>query len=161
MRNLGKLKLLAVRLHHIAGLLIILSIASSLFWLIWVPRTVQDMLQTKEADLQRQVEMVAESIKPFVIGKQIAAVHSTLEVLRDKYPDWIEINLFRPNGKLLYPLIPSNQQPSQNSIIKSVALVQGDLNLANLEVRLDIANEIAKVKQTQLRAGVLAGIFFL
>lgn len=161
MRSLGELKFLAVRLHHIAGLLIILSIASSLFWLIWVPRTVQDMLQTKEADLQRQVEMVAESIKPFVIGKQIAAVHSTLEVLRDKYPDWIEINLFRPNGKLLYPLIPSNQQPSQNSIIKSVALIQGDLNLANLEVRLDIANEIAKVKQTQLRAGVLAGIFFL
>ena len=153
--------LLPVRLKHITGLFTLLVVASSLFWLIWVPRTVDDMLQTKETDLQRQVEMVAESIKPFVIGKQIAAVHSTLDVLKSKYPDWVEIRLSRPDGRLLYPLTVPSPENVTRTVNRSVLLTQGGLNLAALLVRLDVENDIARVKNTQLKAGAIAGAFIL
>ena len=153
--------LLPVRLKHITGLFTLLVVASSLFWLIWVPRTVDDMLQTKETDLQRQVEMVAESIKPFVIGKQITAVHSTLDVLKSKYPDWVEIRLSRPDGRLLYPLTVPSPENVTRTVNRSVLLTQGGLNLAALLVRLDVENDIARVKNTQLKAGAIAGAFIL
>ena len=75
-----------IKLKYIVVILLLMIFAAGLFWTIWVPQTVADMVQAKTMDLERQMALLGESIKPFIIGKQIAGIQDTLGIMLNNYP---------------------------------------------------------------------------
>ena len=150
-----------IKLKYLVIISLLMTFAAGLFWTIWVPQTVADMVQAKTVDLERQMALLGESIKPFIIGKQIAGIHDTLNILLNNYPDWLRIELSRPEGRVLYPIRPSPIETNINIISKTIFIYQGETHLANLTVAQDLNIEVAKVKTTQLYAGLFAGLFLV
>jgi signal transduction histidine kinase/CheY-like chemotaxis protein len=56
--------------------------------------------------VQQELQVVADALLPFMIQNQYAAVHENLDALRERQPNWLQVELTGGDKRRLYPLSP-------------------------------------------------------
>jgi signal transduction histidine kinase/CheY-like chemotaxis protein len=56
--------------------------------------------------IRQEMQVVADALLPFMIQNQYAAVHENLDALRERQPNWLQVELSGEDKRRLYPLRP-------------------------------------------------------
>ncbi|ARE40695.1 Signal transduction histidine kinase [Rhodovulum sp. P5] len=96
---------------NIRRLLLALLLAVTLssivvFQWVLVPRVTQVMTKAQRTEIAQQMDVIIDSIEPFLLSRQYGAVIETLSTIEDRNETWVSIHFRLPNGMSLYPLIP-------------------------------------------------------
>ncbi len=117
---------------------------------VWTPRS-RGKVETIYLDsVKRHLESVAESLAPMMLGRQLDEISATLYALRNKNEDWMDLRLFDPDRKLLYPIDPrrsarENESPEKRRLSQDIEY--RNTKLGTLEVALDISSPLKKIRQ--------------
>lgn len=129
----------------------------------WMPSHLQD----KELDLQdanqQHLASVAEGVVPLLQGQQLDALYETLEALKKRNPEWIDIQLHDNSGRILYPLQSSkvSYAPEKNRpiILQPVKILNDNLGL--LTVKLDLREKITDLHSQHQQLLISTSLFLL
>lgn len=78
----------------------------TLFELIWVPRVTKVLVEAETREVHRQVDILVDSLIPFTLSNQNAAIYETLDSIADRYDNWLKIVLVRADSCQICPLWP-------------------------------------------------------
>jgi signal transduction histidine kinase/CheY-like chemotaxis protein len=86
-------------------LLLLLGLASiGVTLLVVQPRLIATLDRHVADNARQQMEIVADGLLPFMIQNQYAAIHENLDVLRERQPSWLHVELIGEGNRRLYPL---------------------------------------------------------
>ena len=131
--------------------------------LVWFPRLeARSELRVRQA-VQEHLVTLTEAVKPFVLQKDLGAIHELLPATLDANPGWLAFKLTDDRGRRLYPLLDVLPQsfPKGHWIISRPIQLRGEV-LGNLELMTDFSDELRdESRQNLLLAGVLMSVFVL
>lgn len=131
-------------------------ICVALFQLVWVPRVTDLLVQAETREVNRQVEIVTDSLVPFILSNQNAAVHEMLESISERHDNWRSVLLMRADGRQFYPLFSAPEATGPNIVELAQNITVRGQDWGRLEVQLDLTAEI-QILHAELRAlGLLA-----
>lgn len=73
----------------------------------WQPRLYAMAEESNHSSIARHIDTVAEGLVYHLLGNQLDAVYGDLDNLLQKNEEWLSIELFDQQGRLLYPLAPT------------------------------------------------------
>ncbi len=117
---------------------------------IWTPRWRSGMEAIYQESEKRHLESVAEGLIPFLLGNQLDGIYGTLDSLLKKNVNWVEIQLFDPSGRLLYPLVAGGHAKAHESHelrILTQEIQYLDSRLGKLDVKVDVTSQLGWIRQ--------------
>ncbi|MBD3679855.1 MAG: response regulator [Rhodobacteraceae bacterium] len=131
------------------------------FHFVWLPRVAVVLTEAKTRDVHRQVEILVDGLLPFLLSGQYAAAYETLDHVKDRHPDWLELSLYRPDGRRIYPLSTPEAVDGPNLVrARHVIGFRGD-TFGTLDVTVDLAEEIRILHREEARMAILAFAFLM
>jgi signal transduction histidine kinase len=151
----------SIRFKVIALITVGAVIGSLLIEFAWAPRMNALLIDTQSREVRREVEILSDGILPYLLSNQIGAVYETLDSVKDRYDNWVEVILYREDGRRIYPLGPAQSASGPAIITESVQIEFEDRSLGLLMVIVDTGPEIQRFRSEQLRmvyiaAGIVA-----
>jgi signal transduction histidine kinase/DNA-binding response OmpR family regulator len=97
---------------------------------------------------KRNLEILAESLVPLLLGNRLDDIYGNLDALRKKNADWVSIRLFDSKGRLLYPLdaggVPKGHESHEIRTLSQDIQYQ-NAKLGMLEVRMDFTCRLGEI----------------
>lgn len=127
----------------------------------WLPRLLADAENEYQSSLSRHLDSVAEGLLPLLMGKQLDAIYGNLDALLKKNENWASIELFDPQGRLLYPLAAltsSKGHKADDDRIFKQDIRYLDTNLGNLVVKVCFSEKLDVIRREYVR---LLYLFFI
>jgi signal transduction histidine kinase len=151
----------SIRFKVIALITVGAVIGSLLIEFAWAPRMNALLIDTQSREVRREVEILSDGILPYLLSNQIGAVYETLDSVKDRYDNWVEVILYRADGRRIYPLGPAQGASGPAIIAESVQIEFEERSLGLLMVIVDTSQEIQLFRSEQLRmvyiaAGIVA-----
>ncbi len=117
------------------------------FVAIWQPRANQFVVELQSREVKRQLATLGDGMLPFLIQNQIAAIHETLDVVKDRQANWISLELLDGENNLIYPIVRPNPQNS-GSVVQLVQKVmfRGEI-AATIIASVDFSQEQQALKR--------------
>lgn len=137
-----------------------LLLASYMYW-VWLPRSLADAENAYQRGVERHLDSVAEGLIPLLLGKQLDAIYGNLDALLKKNENWASIELFDPQGRLLYPLAaPTASKRHKDDDVRIVKqdIRYLDTKLGNLVVKVRFTERLDVIKREYAR---LFYLFFI
>lgn len=125
-------------LPFLAMLAVVLAVMHFVIFDLLKQRLHEDRLRSE----QQSLEMVALAIAPDLLADDLAKIHDTLTEVWAERLWWTSLTLHRPDGRLIYPLQPS--QPPASAVGLRAKVKGGNSELGALTVHADIAAPIAQ-----------------
>ncbi|MFW2542663.1 ATP-binding protein [Primorskyibacter sp. 2E107] len=83
---------------------LVVSLARALaFNYFWLPRITAVMTEAQTDEVERQMDVVVDALMPFLLSRQYAAIHETLDSIMDRNPNWISVVLADETGRKIFP----------------------------------------------------------
>ncbi len=125
-------------------------IIAAYIFAIWTPRWRADVEAIYQESERRHLESVAEGLVPLLLGNQLDGIYATLDALLNKNGNWVDIRLFDPSARLLYPL--ANRRLSKDHESHDVRVLSQDIQylgtkLGTLEVTVDFTGQLSAISQ--------------
>ncbi|MHA6263532.1 ATP-binding protein [Arenibacterium sp. CAU 1754] len=150
------MKKLTVRTKLLALLFALALGGALIFQYVWFPRISAILVDVENRESQRQVEIIGDSILPYLLSNQFAAIHETLSAIRDRHDNWISIALYNENGRLIYPLTKPETLGGANILnLEHNVSLRGD-TLGVIRAAIDVTGPIQRVKSEQRLLAVIA-----
>jgi len=147
----------------ITFLLLLLGLASiSVILLVVQPRLVATLDRLDNDSVRQQMDIVADGLLPFMIQNQYAAIHENLDILRERQPNWLHIELTDAENRRLYPL-GAKPVPEGKSIKQfSHPIVFRGFTQGVLTARIDFNDHHREaVRESHIVASIIAATFLL
>lgn len=161
---------MAVKLRTKIFLPLLLSglLHASYLYGFWLPRLLADTEKEYQNSITRHLDSVAEGLVPLLLGKQLDAVYGNLNALLNKNENWVGIELFDPQGRLLYPLdeptAPKGHNADDVRIFKQ-DIRYFDTNFGNLVAKVCFTEKLDVIRKEYVRLSYLSvivlSLFFL
>jgi signal transduction histidine kinase len=134
---------MSLRWKLILPLLITLGLAGAIMEGYWLPRSLERIEREHVRSMQRQLDTLAETLVPLVMGQQLDLINENLDALLAKNPDWVSIHLLDQEGRQWYPMAISEMPPPPAAADEAVrpltaALEADGRPLAKLEARVNL-----------------------
>jgi len=127
----------------------------------WMPRLLADAENGYQSSLSSHLDSVAEGLVPLLLGKQLDAIYGNLDALLKKNENWVNIELFDPRGRLLYPLaaltVPKGHKDDDVRTVKQ-DIRYLDTNLGKLVVKVCFTEKLDVLRREYVR---LLYLFFI
>jgi len=110
---------------------------------------------------ERHLDSVVEGLIPLLLAHQLDTVYENLDALAKKNGNWVGIELYDGDGRLLYPLAappPRAVPPSGDLQLLTRRIAYLGMNLGSLNVRVDLA---PLLKETRRRHAELLSAMLL
>lgn len=124
-----------IRRTLVAIVMIVFLARALSFNYLWLPRITEVMTDAQTDAVERQLEVIIDALMPFLLSRQYAAIHETLNSIKARNQNWVSVVLVSETGRQLYPLGPVDG-PSTADIIR----LQRDITL-----RGEFAGQISAV----------------
>jgi signal transduction histidine kinase len=115
---------------------------------VWTPRWRSGVEAIYQESEKRHLESVAEGLVPFLLGNQLDGIYGTLDALLGKNENWVDIQLFDPQGRVLYPLEPRRLPQGHESHdirILSQEIQYSGSRLGKLDVKVDLTKQLSGI----------------
>ncbi len=150
-----------IRFRLIAVILAGIGLIALLFEFAWLPRLDDLVTEAQAREVGREVEILAESIVPYMLSNQLGAIHETLSQVEFRYDNWAALHLVTPEGRKLYPISSVDLPEGPEIITRSAPVTFRDTTLGTLTASIDIAPQIQRFQSAQrnmvlLGAGIVA-----
>ena len=113
----------------------------------WLPRSLERIESGHLRSMQRQLDIMAETLVPMVMGQQLDIINENLDAVLNKDPDWRSIRLVDLENRQFYPLWSGDLAPApkaeQRLHTLHTALQYSERPIAHLEARVDIADYLS------------------
>lgn len=150
-----------IRLRLILIMMIGGVLIAALVTFAWLPRVKSILIDQQETLVGQQLDMIGDSILPFLIQGQFGAIYETLERVQSRNPSWIEINLKGANGNHLYPLRAQTPRFSElGQLVTREISVNGNA-IAQISARVDLAGVVGVLQRDAWKMGASLTAFFL
>ncbi len=120
----------------------------------WMPRLLADAENSYQSSLSSHLDSVAEGLVPLLLGKQLDAIYGNLDALLKKNENWASIELFDPQGRLLYPLdapTASKRHKDDDVRILKQDIRYLDTNLGDLVVKVSLTEKLDVIRRDYVR----------
>jgi signal transduction histidine kinase/ActR/RegA family two-component response regulator len=137
-------------------------VCALIFVFVWSPRTMDIMVAAEREELSNEIEILGDSITPFLLSKQYAAVHETLISIEKRFDGWNEIRLSHPDGRRLYPVFPRTVEHNDTTITLMHDITFEGEPLGRLEAFVDIGVHLKKLSREIAllgAAGIILSVF--
>ncbi len=142
----------------ILGSMFLVGVASGLiFAKVWVPRLNALSVAALSREVDRQLDVIADSLKPFVLNNQFAAIHETLNSLLKNNENWIDITLHESNGRQIFPIDVTSAPESDQFWSSSKAIMLQDKEIGELHLTVDFSSDL-EILTTEVRNIGLIGL---
>ncbi|MDA8429755.1 MAG: ATP-binding protein [Geobacteraceae bacterium] len=115
---------------------------------VWTPRWRSGVEAIYRESEKRHLESVADGLVPFLLGNQLDGIYSTLDALLSKNGNWVDIQLFDPHGRVLYPLdasrLPKGNESHDIRILSQDIQYAGS-RLGKLAVKVDLTGQLRAI----------------
>lgn len=113
-----------LRATVLSSMILVTAASVVVFAKIWVPRLNELGIEVQAREVDRQLDIIADSLTPFVLSNQFAGIHETLNALMARNDNWIQIKLINSDGRQIYPLstIPDLKNPNYWSTSKEIMI---------------------------------------
>lgn len=156
MRNLT----IRTKLAAVFGVIGVVGVLA--FVLVWMPRVIDVMVGSQREELQNQVEIIGDSITPFLLSQQYAGAHETLGSIQERFAGWAELVLYHEDGRRIYPLFHKEMQHPDTTIELTHQIIFQNEKLGRLEAFVDIGPHLVAIKKEVVLLGaaaLLVGLF--
>ncbi len=132
------------------------------FQYFWVPRVTQIFVETQQREIARQIDVIIDSLTPFLLGNQFAAVDETLSAIETRYDNWNDVVLTRRDGVKVYPMFrPAPAEAGAGMILKRVVTLRGK-EWGTLRARIDLTEGTNQVyRELRTLGGITLGATLL
>jgi two-component system, NtrC family, sensor kinase len=123
-------------------------ILTSYITTVWIPRWRSGVEAIYQESEKRHLESVAEGLVPLLLGNQLDGIYGTLDALLDKNKNWVDIEVFDPVGRVLYPLDikPLPKDHSSHVIrILSQDISYLSTKLGKITVKVDLTRQLSGI----------------
>ncbi len=93
-----------LRIKVLAPLLCFSVLLFAFLYGYWMPHILDYTEVEHNKSLEMHLDSVVELLVPLLLGHQLDAIYDNLTSLRKRNKDWISIQLFTADGKMIYPL---------------------------------------------------------
>lgn len=115
---------------------------------VWTPRWRSGVEAIYQESEKRHLESVAEGLVPLLLGNQLDGIYGTLDALLNKNKNWVAIQLFDSQGRLLYPLaagrIPEDHKSHEIRIL-SQEIQYLNSRLGKIDVKVDLTRQLSGI----------------
>lgn len=117
---------------------------------VWTPKWRAGVVAIYQESEKRHLESVAEGLVPLLLGNQLDGIYGTLDALLNKNENWVDIQLFDPQGRLLYPLVASRlpkDRESHEIRVLSQEIQYAGSRLGKLDVKVDLTGQLNRISE--------------
>lgn len=144
-----------VMLMAVLGLISYVTISN-----FWFPRVSEILKETQKTLISHQLDILSDSLLPFLIQNQFAGIYETLDSLQARQPSWERVVLYSADGTRLYPLSTPKVGGGENLLHQIKEIEYQDRYFGKLDIGYDISAESARLEEEQRRIEyVLLGLF--
>ncbi|MGB0671785.1 MAG: response regulator, partial [Rhodospirillales bacterium] len=145
------------------GFLLVIGLAASGgLYLVWQPRSEAIILDFERQQTANHLETLGESLVPYLLQNQTAAIHETLDVVLARQPHWLTLDLVDETGARLYPIFPKSVEDSETVLRFERAIAFRGAALGRLTLAVDFSAYLEQVRhQGRVLLGTLCGAFLL
>ncbi|SIT03071.1 Signal transduction histidine kinase [Roseivivax lentus] len=152
----------SIRFRLTAVILAGSAIIALLFEIAWLPRLNDLLVEAQSREAQREVQILADGIAPYLLSNQLGAIHETLGTVEARYDNWSALTLETPGGRRLYPFVAPPPLTAPDIIVETVPVTANGETLGRLTAAIDLGPEIQRFQGAQRRMILLgAGIVAL
>ncbi len=149
---------MSLRWKLILPLLCALGLAGASMELYWLPRSLERIESNRMLSMHRQLETLAESMTPMVMGQQLDIINENLDALLAKDPDWLSLRLVDERGRQLYPLW-SPDAASEVAAVRDIRTLKADLrfgrhSLGAMEAQVDLTSYLSEQRSDVRNTGL-------
>ncbi|MFZ5484955.1 MAG: response regulator [Pseudomonadota bacterium] len=124
----------------------------------WLERSLAHIEANQMQSMRRQLDSLAESLLPMVMGQQLDIINENLDRLLEKNPDWLAITLIDSQDRQLYPMRYLGSEakattPGDPRTLE-VPLRSAGRTLGTLRAEYDMAPYMVLQKQEYFRTSV-------
>lgn len=132
------------------------------FVALWQPKASQFIVDLQSREVRNQLATAGEGMLPFLIQNQLAAIHETLDVIKDRHASWIVLVFKDAEGNRIYPIsLPETDATASLVRIEEVVMFRGEV-AATICAMVDFSAEQAVLRRTgYLIVGSVTGLFAL
>lgn len=127
---------------------------------IWEPRIVKVMSAAQIENLDSKIEILSDSLVPYLLQNQFGAIFETLDSTKARNPHWLEVTLKSVDGSQIYPLFSSPHVEMLDTISTHETISFEGKKLAVLSVDVDISNELGQIRGQVRALTILMSLFF-
>ncbi|MDQ7015889.1 MAG: ATP-binding protein [Gammaproteobacteria bacterium] len=146
MFSLNKL-LYSLRVRVAMLLLLVVSCSALYFTYFWLPHSRLDNIKRHKQQVEAHLATLADALLPYLLQDQLAAINETLDVLRQRQPDWRLMTLDDHDQKRIYPLFPEPLPLGENIYLLEKKIVFQGRAYAYLRLYLDATDFLTEVKR--------------
>jgi len=150
----------SLRMRVATLLLLVVSLAAGYFFYFWLPQYRTDNIKARQQQVSQHLATLAEALLPYLIQDQLAAVNETLDLLRQRQPDWRLLTLVDVKQRPIYPLFPEPLPSGENThLFEQEVLFRGQ-NYGHLRLYFDLKPLLMEMRERDLElAGMFCGLF--
>ncbi|MCK0121805.1 response regulator [Loktanella sp. F6476L] len=146
----------------ILGSMCLVGVASGLiFAKVWVPRLNALSVAALSREVDRQLDVIADSLKPFILNNQFAAIHETLNALLNNNENWIDITLHESDGRQIFPIEVTSAPESDQFWSSSKAIMLQDKEIGELHLTVDFSSDLGILTTEVRNIGLIGLTLFL
>ena len=158
--NLPGLRSLRGRLTLALGGLLLLQMAYFAF--LWLPAGNAWAERQATTQAKEHLLTLGESLVPYLLQRQLAAVNETLDYIAEREPHWRQITLVNSRGVQVYPLGGTRADPGdRRGVVISQPIIHNGNTLAVLSLDLDLAAHSAGWVTQNRRLGLVISLVSL
>ncbi len=151
---------LTLRTQILGFLLGVGVIVVSIFIFLVLPRMLAAVDRILVRETQHELQTVSDSLLPYLIQNQFAAIHENLDELRKRKPAWRGMALLGEGGRRLYPLRPETFPAELRLESFTNEIHFRNTTLARLTVQVDFSEDRARVRaQAVSFIWIFTGVF--
>lgn len=126
----------------------------------WFPRVNTILTETQNNLVNQQLDILSDSLLPFLIQNQFAGIYETLDSLQRRHPDWARVVLYSADGTRLYPLGEPPMVAGDTILRQSKDIEFQGRYFGKLDIGYDISAEARRLAEEQRKIQyVLLGLF--
>ena len=148
----------SIRLQVIAVIIAGALVGTALIEFAWTPRMNELLIDTQSLEVEREAEILADGILPYLLSNQIGAVYETLQSVKDRYDSWIEVTLHSADGRRIFPFGELQNASGAAIITETVQIAFQGQDLGVLSVVVDLGPGIERFRTEQLRMVYVAAV---
>lgn len=148
----------SIRLQVIAVIIIGALVGTVLIEFAWTPRMNALLIDTQSLEVEREAEILADGILPYLLSNQIGAVYETLQSVKDRYDSWIEVTLHSEDGHRIFPFGELQNASGAAIVTETVQIAFQGKDLGVLSVVVDLGPGIERFRTEQLRMVYVAAV---
>lgn len=134
---------MSLRLKIMMFMGIVVTLTAIYVTFFWLPKSQQVSKDNLSRTTHKELLIIADGLVVPLLQNELSVIHENLDILQDRFPEWIRLELYDPDQTLLYPLLktPPTEKTDHHHFFRHPIMIRGDV-IGELQVTVDFAPQL-------------------